>query len=470
MQDAIVVGIKHGVSSKSDLYTVICSSGNSVKLIQGAADSVLKLGEHFKAEVEDSAKISAAEHIGKSGGKKIVKAALSYANRSFAKREKFGNAGLDSITSSMQKILDSAAKTFMKKVFLAAPIIVRFHNDADGASGAYGLYTATEELLSSSYFSFKPKIFWKMHRGVSYTLSDAMEDILTIGNMESVERPLLMIIDFGTSPESNEGIRKAQEKFDIIWLDHHPMPEGFDAGSAEYVNPWMFGGDSNYTAGFLACELSKSFSGADFSCMQNASLCGDYSIYCKHDKCGSELADILDLLTSYKRVAISSYDDNLTPAEIANVLKDPEKKESLLRYAHSHMSEFLDGAIVSAKQYNGAVKIFLLDFGKLREGIDSDTKYPLPGRFASKLMERISSLSKGPSLLVLHFGKYISMRASGGAGDKIDLLAAAKRIKDSYEDVESSGGHKNALSIKLKDESGKKEIIRALLKELGVKA
>jgi len=144
--------------------------------------------------------------------------------------------------------------------------------------------------------------------------------------------------------------------------------------------------------------------------------------------------------------------------------------EILLSYIHSHMSDFLDSAVSSVKVYNGAVKVFLLDFGKLRDEVDSGTKYPLPGRFASKLMERISSLNKGACILILHFGRYISLRASSSAGETVDMLAIARSIKESYKGVEAAGGHSKALSIKLSDEDEKKNIIRALLKSFGVKA
>jgi len=470
MQGALVLGCKHGKSAKDDTYFLLVEHGSGVRLMQCNADSILEIGGCFEVEIKGANSIHVGKPLGKARKNKILNLALGIVKESVMKRKPYGEKDLDSMTALMEKPLDEYVSLFLKKILLSAPIIIRFHNDADGSSGAYGLYIAIEELLEKSYFDYKPKIFWKMHRSVSYTEMDAMEDSLTVNNHESTERPLLMLIDFGTSTDSNEGINIAQNKFDIIWLDHHPVEKGFNYGKANYLNPWLFGGDSNYTAGFLACEFSKKFSSADFSCMQGASLCGDYSIYCKHDKCGSELADILDLLTSYKKVAISSFDDNLTPAEIESILKDPVKKKELLSYIHSHMSDFLDSAVSSVKVYNGAVKVFLLDFGKLRDEVDSGTKYPLPGRFASKLMERISSLNKGACILILHFGRYISLRASSSAGETVDMLAIARSIKESYKGVEAAGGHSKALSIKLSDEDEKKNIIRALLKSFGVKA
>jgi RecJ-like exonuclease len=383
-----------------------------------------------------------------------------------------GVKGLDDVTEKMWKPLGSAMLLLARKLVLAAPIVIRFHNDIDGASGAYALYKSLAFALETNAgLEYKPNIHWRMHGGVSYSREDATSDILTCNNYECVEKPLLVILDFGTSPESNDGVELAKKKFDVIWLDHHPVMDAFEGRKFEhYINPWNFGGDSNYTAGFLSCMFAKALSGLDTKDIEEASLIGDYSEYSRPTAGSRKLAALIDLLTSDTRV-IAGLKGTLNPESIDSVLKDKQKSEELIAYADNRVSEMLDLAIKSVKIYKaGATQIYVTDFEAIR--INEQERYPLPGRFASKLLGRIEELNKTPCILLLHFGNFVSVRMSKGLIGKVELLKTLESVKSDYSDyVDSTGGHSNAASIKLKNDQMKKEIIKLtvdkLKKELG---
>ena len=55
-----------------------------------------------------------------------------------------GNPLLDALTHKMWQRLQQAALMIVRKMLVSAPIIVRFHNDADGSSGAYSLHLPVE--------------------------------------------------------------------------------------------------------------------------------------------------------------------------------------------------------------------------------------------------------------------------------------------------------------------------------------
>jgi RecJ-like exonuclease len=380
---------------------------------------------------------------------------------------KSGNERVDRTTEKMWKGLSDAMRLLARKLAIAAPIVIRFHNDIDGSSGAYALYKSITLCVErSDSIGYKPNIVWRMHGGVSYSREDATADILTCNNYECVEKPLLVVLDFGTSEASNDGVALAKEKFDIVWLDHHPLIEKFEGAKLKhYINPWNFGGDSNYTAGFLSCMFAKVLSQLDTKDAEEASFIGDYSEYSRPNPSSRKLAALLDLLTSDTRV-ISGLRGSLSPETIENVLKDKAKSDELIAYAENRVAEMLDLAIRSVKIYKAAgTQIYVADFESIR--INEQERYPLPGRFASKLLGRIEELNKNPCVLLLHFGNFISVRMSKALIGRIDMLKALESVKNDYpEHVESTGGHSNAASIRMKSEELKKEVIKQTVEKL----
>ncbi|MGC8671642.1 MAG: hypothetical protein ACP5TJ_02000, partial [Candidatus Micrarchaeia archaeon] len=109
--------------------------------------------------------------------------------------------------------------------------------------------------------------------------------------------------------------------------------------------------------------------------------------------------------------------------------------------------------------------IYVADFEKIRG--ESEERYPLPGRFASKLLDKIEELDTTDSVVVLHFGSFISLRSSKGLRDRLNLLTVIERIKEKYgSHIESGGGHLSAASIKLADTVNKKGIIGEIVEEI----
>ncbi|MEM0094433.1 MAG: hypothetical protein QXF41_00360 [Candidatus Micrarchaeaceae archaeon] len=461
MQRGLVSCIRLSADPRRNVYSVI-TAGSDHRIVRVSSGLSIEVGD----EVElDQAGQSVARIIGNLGNaSKYEKSALKVAKSYIHSPKKSGIKELDSLTEKMQKSIKSAASLMLTKIFLATPAVVRFHNDSDGASGAYGIYLALKELQKGEHAGDMLQISWRMHPGVSYSRGDALEDIMLIRSYKTLSKPLLLLMDFGTTRESNEGIALAEKYFDIIWLDHHPIVDGFKK-IEHYISPWLFGGDSNYTAGFLACEFAKSFSNLDMRCIEHASLYGDYSTFYRKENCGSRLSEVLDMITSDKRLATSSGGTNLTPNEIDNIVNDKTKFEELLNFAKSRMSELFDISLKRARNYSTKnADVYVLDFEKVRG--DAASRYPLPGRFASKLLARISELSSRPCILALHFGPYISLRSSTNAKG-IDLLKLVEKVKKNSSNIESSGGHKEAVSIKLKDESEKSRTIKLIVDTIG---
>ncbi len=452
---ALVTAVKH--SASNSYFALAAESPKVIELNSKYAlqpGALVEVNSNFEVTqiLQDKADSSISESIRNSAEKAL---SLHLSGVCYA--------GVDGIAATVDKLWPSvveAAKQFLIKIYYSAPIIVRFHNDTDGASGAYALYKALKSL------GYDANVVWLMHKSIAYSESDAENDLLIANAYDSLEKPLLFITDFGTSLESSNGISLVSEKFDIIWLDHHPVPKDFAWSKlAHYINPWLFGGDSNFTAGLLTSIFACSFSKISVDEIVQASLIGDYSTFSKPTENSRNLATILDLATSDTHLA-GSQKDNLTPEMIDSLLSNEKKKSELIAYAESRISDMIDEAIEGIKMHK-ALKgnIYVADFEKIRG--ESEERYPLPGRFASKLLDKIEELDSSNAVVVLHFGSFISLRSGKGLRDKLNLLDVIERIKEKYgSQIESGGGHMSAASIKLADTGNKKSVIGEVVEEL----
>ncbi len=440
----VVSGIEGGFKSVEFRSNRSFSVGDSVRL-----DGI--------AELEPASGTDLAKSVEEALGKKISSIMRAEVYRK-------GVEPLDSITGRLWGRLESAARLFLRKLLLGVPIVIRFHNDADGSGGAYSLYLSIKEL--GERIGFAPNTMWMMNRGVAYSSAEAENDMLATNGYSAIEKPLLVIIDFGTAAESNSGISSAKGKFDIIWLDHHPMTEGFRGTELEhYINPWNFGGDSSYTAGFLASAFSKTFSAVDTEEYENASFIGDYSTYADTGARGNEASIIFDLVTSDVGMALGGGRMNVTPQEFEAIFANEKKRSELLRYANMRLGEVLDAGIESLRRYKGRdFEIFMLDFEDVRS---DESKYPLPGRFSSKLLDRIVASGHGRVMVIVHVGAYLLMRLDKELCKDMSLLDIIAEVKERYgEGIEGGGGHRCAGTIKLRDKRNKRGVINSILGSL----
>ncbi len=378
-----------------------------------------------------------------------------------------GIEGLDITTEKMWKKLLGCGSLFLKKIAGAAPVIVRFHNDADGAGGAYGLFAGITDFMAKNGFDdTKSSIIWIMHTGIAYNRYDAESDLMLSRGYSSLEKPLLVLVDFGTSLESNDGIETLHDDFDVIWLDHHPIVEGFEGLKFDcYVNPWMNGGDSNYTAGYLACTFAKTFSNQNTLAMEGASLIGDYSRFAAETQNGADLSILLDMLTSDAKVALGPAVTGITPYEIDKIISNPGRMSELVSYAKMRLSESISDALLQVKKYNANdAKIYVLDFEDVKS---EETRYPLPGRFSSKFLETLSEMEGSAPIVVVHSGRYISIRVDRKLSERMDLAEVLQELKETDEEaIEAAGGHRMASGIKLSSLEDKNRVVKDLVSVL----
>ncbi len=373
---------------------------------------------------------------------------------------------LDPIAKSMLGKLGAAAKDMVRSFASGAPIVVRFHRDGDGSAGAIGLYKSLLKLREGLFLGDN-EVRWRAQKGVSYDMESFYMDSLFFNEHSGVERPVLCIIDFGTTEESNEAIAKAGEVSKIIWLEHHTIIDGFGGKALEhYINPIGFGGTADFAAGALACIFGEILSGADLKDMSEAALISDFSAYGDvKNRRANEDATILDFVTGIKD-STHYLDGPITPSYLLKLLDDRERRDSVYNYANEMIDDAINLGMEKRRSYSGrdGIAVNVMDFEHVAKKYSG---YLLPGRYSSKLQGRLEERSKAGTVTIVTFKNIISVRVSKRIAEKIGLLGIIERFKDETDFVDSGGGHREAASIWVSDE-GKELVLKLLLKELGV--
>lgn len=167
------------------------------------------------------------------------------------------------ILEKLKPELDMAAELINGYVGLC-PIIIKHHADCDGYMGAIAIELAIAKLLDQ-----KKKSSWRNLKRTPcktpyYSYYDVVKD-LSIFQKEIAQGkpPLVIILDNGSSTQDVLAIKKAKlYGLKVIVVDHHkPSLENGKAVIANcvdvFINPYLVGGDSNFTAGMLGVELSQ---------------------------------------------------------------------------------------------------------------------------------------------------------------------------------------------------------------------
>ena len=465
MPSIIVTAVKLGSNPAKNLYYAIAGRPYSF-----TCDMVLELYDKVDASEEALEKghldAGAAKVIGKAT-KEEYSSALSrlIKEHGFSVKPKAPSTikELKTPTKNMLQSLNAAKEKLLECALTGAQITVRFHNDCDGSSGAIALYEAMEELKKRAGLK-DLQISWKMNRTVGYLLEYFYADHENAGARQSIERPLIVITDFGTTPESEGGIRAGSEKCDFIWLDHHPIYEGFDSYKSMlpyYINTWDFGGNSDYTAGYLTCVFAEMLSPIDTEDLKQASLIGDFSAFGKrNENKWQKLAVVLDYLTSRRESEGAA-----SPKSMSMIIKDRERFEETYVRASTIISEAIDIGVGKVRHYKAKkdVNVYVLDFKHI---IRDDGETPLPGRFSSRLQEKMEEISGPRTITLVHYGNYVSMRANKDLAEELQMLKILEELKNSSEHIQSFGGHNPAASVRT-DKEHIKHVINLLLNALG---
>ena len=421
--------------------------------------SVLELELYDKVETEDGTVLKHSKASEKEYGALLQKQVRGLRIGANAKHIDMKDKPYRKQAEGILPVLSEAASALARAIVTGAPVIVRFHNEGDGASGAVALYRAAE-CLQSMFEIREPAFSWRMNRRIAYGTEEFDRDRMFFSQYRSIEKPVLLITDLGTSPESVQALEAMQKTATVIVVDHHPPYPGFPRNAASiYVNGWDHGADSDFTAGLLSCLLAELLCKVDVEDLKEASLVCDYSTYAKADAASKKDALILDFLTVSRL-------DSVKPAGINAVLTDKERRDEVFMRASGMQEEALAEGVRSVNRYRTrtGINVFVLDFGRIAA---LNLEFPPLGRMAAVLQKRLESLNSLNTVTIVYSRSNISLRVSGDIADKVRMLDVISRVKKSVDYEISGGGHIRASGMRV-DSSRMQDTIDLLLAELGV--
>ncbi len=350
----------------------------------------------------------------------------------------------DDVTSKLWPAMRDAALDIISARTLGRSVMLRFHGDADGISGAFAL----TGIMQCKAFQQNSAI---------YSVKDALRDIAAIGQ-ES--RPMVILLDFGSADACAEALGLLTAAgIDYLVIDHHPYSAKSDK---RIVNPFSVDENaSHYTAGYLACEIATACGhDADAARGLAAVACsGDKSALIRNGPDEARKAMVLDFLASHV-----SFGNNLDFYK--KVMGKAELFDSIARQADESIEEAAGRAMARMKK-SGAGELDIVSFSL--EGIAKRGEWPPSGKITTRVFDKL----KGgrPLLCIGQTERSLIMRLDEKAAAMgLSADALAKKIRESMADfVEGGGGHAKAGAIRARAGFAK-DVLNELVREATAQA
>ena len=335
----------------------------------------------------------------------------------------------DSLMQEIKPQLIELTKHLLLAKKLNRFILLRYHGDADGISGACAI---------TSFLRAKAE----QQNAAVYSTREAIKDLNFLANEY---QPLALFIDFGAGKESIEAFKLLKGAgVEIIVIDHHPPAEEIEETVDFFLSPWQIESEeivSQYTAGYLACEVAG-FAGIEkLEEYARMSCAGDKSTILPITEDDKDRALVIDFIAMY-----SGFGNNLEFYK--NTLKNQDLFHSILQQAKEKIHQVREAAVkIMQKQQCGEIAIYSIELDELIK----EHEFPSRGKVATMIFEHIGN--ERPSLVIGYGKKSVILRANQLAveeGFAVDRLIS--EIKSSMKNfIESGGGHARAAAIRTRE-------------------
>ncbi len=321
--------------------------------------------------------------------------------------------------------IESCARKLLGAKKLGRHILLRFHSDADGISGALALTKVVRAYTSQQ-------------NSANYTPFDAMRDI---GNLQGQMKPLVILLDFGCGLESVEGLKILKASgAEVMIIDHHPNEGKAEENSHILLSPWKAGSDdgaSSIVAGYLAVEVARTC-GEDASSLAPIACAGDKSSILPVSDSDREIALVLDYMATY-----SGFGNKLDFYK--NALENKELYASVLVQAREALDKVTDDIKKNMKKkLEGPISVYVIDTERVRS-----REFPGKGKITTRGFELVAE----PAVVLGVWKNGLSFRINSGAialGVRADSLIS--ELKGEMGDfIEGGGGHARAASLRIRE-------------------
>jgi len=334
----------------------------------------------------------------------------------------------DEVTQKLVPKIKALAEKLKEAKRTGRFVLLRFHHDADGISGAFAL---SEILRLSAY----------QQNSAVYSVKDAVRDL---SNLSHEEKPLVILLDFGLNEQSAEGLALLKAAgMELVVIDHHPPFEKSMKIADFFLTPWEFSNEedaSKYVAGYLASEVARAC-GFDAEEYAKTACAGDKSNLLGQHEIAVKRALVLDFLA-----ANSSFGNNLR--FYRSVLAKEELFSSMYSQANERIDEAADAVMRELREVKaGETIIYVVKLERVvRKG-----EFPNASKITTRIHDRLKR--ETPLMILGICGRSVIMRLNDAAITKgLAANSIAERLMDTMKDfVHSGGGHKKAGAIRVEE-------------------
>ncbi len=338
------------------------------------------------------------------------------------------------VTTLLKPLFETAARKLLLAKSLGRYVLLKFHADADGISGAYAI---TSFLRCMSH----------QQNSAVYTSKDAIRDLNLVHHEFD---PLVVLLDLGANEESKEGLELLKAAgVEVMIIDHHPPLKEIEKYVSLFVSPWAtevtqsvtIENLSAYPAGYLAVEIARIAGSKNLDWVAPVSCAGDKSTILAVTDEDRKKALVLDFL------AINAgYGNNL--AFYKSVLEKQELFYSILSQAREKI-ESISASVKKtkkAKEMSG-VFVHVVDL----DALSVQHEFPSRGKIATFIFEELDH-SK-PHVVIGVSDRTIIFRINDAAvlrGIQADHIIES--LKSTHgEFILSGGGHARAAALRLRE-------------------
>ena len=355
------------------------------------------------------------------------------------------NLPSNGVLGSMSEDFGRAAEMIKNCLAARSPMLLRHHGDCDGICAALSVYLSAKSMLGANFEGYRKKMLIFSNHPAIYSLRSVLDDMELIRNMQPASSPLAVLLDFSVNLESIDSLNALRKSnFNILIVDHHPLVPGIKEAATLLVTPWLHGGSSDYSAGFIAGEVAKRinhFYGLEE--LQEIALIGDKSkLLTYHEPELERKALVLDFMSSS-----SEFAESLEVYE--SVLKNPQNVSSIYNRAMKKLESVKKDAMrySKLKELSNGFKLVLVKLDKVRIG-----EFPAKGRICGEVHEEYDKKLDAPLVTIAYEEGAMHFRANGkarSAGFNANKLIG--ELKSEMTDaIESGGGHDVAAGLRIR--------------------
>ncbi len=345
-------------------------------------------------------------------------------------------------SNALRKSIEETARKLLAARELNRFMLLRFHGDADGIAGALAL----RKVLRFRAYQQNTAV---------YSPKDAVNDI---GNLHHENRPLIVILDFGTNRESLEGLKLLKAAgMESVAIDHHPLHEEVKQNAGMLLSPWLVEGledASKYTAGYLASEIANLCGAEDARGYAGIACAGDKSDVIESDENDRKTALVLDYLAAH-----ASFGNSLD--FYGDVLKKEELYSSIWRQASEKIADALAAALprVKKSEKNG-ITVYVVPL----DGIVAHGEFPNRSKVTTAVFEHFGT---GSPMAVIGYGKrtVITRGNSAFLARGLSFSDIIKKVSSDMKDfITAGGGHARAAAVRV-EEGYEKSVVERIIEE-----